>query len=415
LSPPGSLEALPLPIGALRRWLDPKDKRAISLSDAGNPLEEESQDWRMEAPPTVFVWRGEESERRSLRDLKPGDTVVLAATRGGLRRGNFDPASREPVTDLGDAVQWAQRQRPTLRCHPALLAQYGLPAAPESPSEETEELFEEALRAFLSADPPAQPKWLAPVWKSLKAKRRVVTGPPGAPITLLGRARRGEESSGEDTSAHTGVAVPLARHLRGVGDWAADFAAAAGLSAARVDDLREAGRQHDIGKADPRFQRWLHGGSEVRAALSPHPLAKSAIPASDRAAREAARRRSGYPKGARHELQSLALLQGDAAWLDELAARGGDAELVLFLVASHHGHCRPFAPVVLDPLPVTVQFEGRAASSDHGLACLDSGVSSRFWRLVERYGPHGLAALEALLRLADHHRSALEQKEGLYD
>ena len=77
---------------------------------------------------------------------------------------------------------------------------------------------------------------------------------------------------------------------------------------------------------------------------------------------------------------------------------------------------RPFAPPVVDPDPVQVSYVVDdvpvAASSDHGLAQLDSGVAERFWLLVRRYGWHGLAYYEAILRLADHRRSEQEQRRS---
>ena len=42
-----------------------------------------------------------------------------------------------------------------------------------------------------------------------------------------------------------------------------------------------------------------------------------------------------------------------------------------------------------------------------GLERLDSGWTELFWWMVRDYGPWGLALLESILILADHHRSAL--------
>jgi CRISPR-associated endonuclease/helicase Cas3 len=233
-------------------------------------------------------------------------------------------------------------------------------------------------------------------------------------FALIERTGR-DATTDQEVSSFTGVEVSLNSHLNGVGDLAEAFARQCALPDAVVDAIAIAGRWHDIGKADPRFQVLLHGGDRFKAALAPGPLAKSAIPPADRAARLRARQRSGYPPGYRHELMSTALMLLDPAALK--ASADIDLDLVLHLVAAHHGWCRPLAPVVVDPLPVEVEFAGGTsrlrASSAHGLERLDSGVSDRFFRLVRRYGWFGLAWLEAILRLADHRRSAREQQAGV--
>ena len=88
-------------------------------------------------------------------------------------------------------------------------------------------------------------------------------------------------------------------------------------------------------------------------------------------------------------------------------------ELVLHLIASHHGHCRPFAPVVSDDECVHSSFELAGYhmewSGPTNLERLDSVVADRYWKLVQRYGWWGLAWLEAIVRLADWRRSEWEQ------
>jgi CRISPR-associated endonuclease/helicase Cas3 len=214
----------------------------------------------------------------------------------------------------------------------------------------------------------------------------------------------------DSTSSFTGVEVPLADHLAGVADVASGFAARLGVPGDLVADLRLAGEWHDAGKADPRFQRWLHGGSEFKALVQPAPLAKGTARLASRSAMRQARERAGYPAGGRHELMSLVLMESADG---VLTARAGDWTLVQHVVASHHGHCRPLAPWVPDPHPVDVSFSRDGircgGSSAHDLARLDSGVADRFWQVVRRYGWWGSAWLETLLRLADHRQSESEQ------
>jgi CRISPR-associated endonuclease/helicase Cas3 len=85
-------------------------------------------------------------------------------------------------------------------------------------------------------------------------------------------------------------------------------------------------------------------------------------------------------------------------------------ELLLHLIAGHHGYCRPFAPTVADEDPVDLDLvdlglAGSLSGDDRLRALpahqLGSGVAERFWRLTRRYGWWGLAYIEAIVRLAD--------------
>jgi CRISPR-associated endonuclease/helicase Cas3 len=190
------------------------------------------------------------------------------------------------------------------------------------------------------------------------------------------------------------------------------FADSIGLPERLAKDVALAAGLHDIGKVDPRFQRMLVGGSEVRHAMLTAPIAKSAVPTREAGVRQQARRRAGYPVGYRHELLSLAL----AASNPEVLEGASDPDLVLHLVSSHHGWCRPFPPALDDPEEIEVNWETDgvrlAASTRHRLARIDSGVADRYFRLVDRYGWWGLAWLEAVVRLADHRASEAERLGG---
>jgi CRISPR-associated endonuclease/helicase Cas3 len=116
---------------------------------------------------------------------------------------------------------------------------------------------------------------------------------------------------------------------------------------------------------------------------------------------ERLRRAAGWPKGGRHETLSLRLARASYA---EHPATDHDADLVLHLVASHHGHGRPSLPPCDDPVggEITATVDDHDLSASADLSVLDWDQPARFRRLNERYGLWGLALLEAVVRQADH-------------
>ena len=432
---PGSAEAMQVPLRAVRSWLSSAavtqvaDLEGTAAADDAAEATADSDTWR-----AVLRWRGDESDVvRQPDGVKAGDTLVIPAEYGGIEAGNWAPGSRTTVTDLGHRVQAVQRLRATLRLHPAVLGQlpYALPGIPfpsaidDDPYDDGQSAVGGWLDATNSVDSGDQ------VTNRIIAflrgdRRRVVMrvaaqGAEGLGSTtfvvtskvLMPRVAAREEVAADAveyeaaTSSFTGRPIRLTSHLKHVGQWAQSFAAACGLPEGLAHDLMLAGRFHDLGKADPRFQRMLRMGRLGDG----HYLAKSGLSASQRAEREQARREAGYPQGGGHELLSVALAQRTA-----LGDTATDWDLVLHLMASHHGACRPFAPAIHDAHPSHVTYDQDGLTLEHssvtGMARLDSGVADRFWLLVRKYGWFGLAWLESILRLADHGASAMEQSDA---
>lgn len=466
LAPPVIREALPIPIWAACAWL--ALAAVIDVGDVEGIAGEEPQRTGRRA----LRWRGRDqidSESIMPDQITPGETLLVPASYGGADEYGWHPSSDLPVNDIGDecaneiahefAVSAFRRRPYRLRLDVGRLRS-DIDEAYESRGRDLgEEIgiekkqITELLQAYVVQaedrfNIEAAEAMLAPAAKS----REFVAYPPGTSnrIVLTMKPKKqatqlfsklsaavlesgDDHTDSDDTASTIGVEISLRSHCGGVGRWARTFASDCGLSPELTEDLELAGRLHDLGKADRRFQIWLHGGDEIEEAMSTELLAKSGMQPNDRAAIRAAGRRAGYPEGARHELLSVALIRNN----DLLKAKAHDWELVLHLVGTHHGRGRPFPPTVLDlkPQQVSVEVESHppgtgllisetmkqekgathsasellTARSDHGLERLNAGWVGQFWQLVPRYGAWGLAYLEALLRLADYARSAQEQ------
>jgi CRISPR-associated endonuclease/helicase Cas3 len=150
-----------------------------------------------------------------------------------------------------------------------------------------------------------------------------------------------------------------------------------GLPAAASRLLAKSASVHDLGKMRTNWQAYAGNYGYPQRPKKPHPLAKFT--------------KRGNPNllkigdlTYRHEFGSLRDSQTLLADLE-----GSARDLVLHLVAAHHGNTRPvIAPVDQDAVP--------SASAE-----LARQAAFRFARLQRQWGSWGLAWWEALLRAAD--------------
>ncbi|MBI3408163.1 MAG: type I-U CRISPR-associated helicase/endonuclease Cas3 [Planctomycetes bacterium] len=426
--PPTSMEALPVPIYAARAWLT--GSAAVDVSDVEG---ESSADAEADPSPLNCIrWRGpDHSELIDPGQVRPGDTIVISSARGGADDYGWAPESKTPVRDVADHCSSLARLLPVLRLYPDMIQQWEAPPRGGRPS--LSQTIREVLQTDDQDEPPdwslllrsirewpGIPDWVtkATAWLADKPHKLIPYPPATRPgIALVSRKRtkpptdllreaetdQGDFTNEDDTASLTDR-KSLTVHCREVQELARHFAHLAGFPSVVFEDLALAGWFHDVGKADPRFQAWLHGGDEIAAVAAPELLAKSDDDMSprNRAAIRWARVRAAYPAGGRHEVLSVALLARSNGAL----AKASDRDLVLHLIGTHHGWGRPFVPVVPDPdeFPISLQHGDTTlrASNRHGLERLDSGWTDRFWTMVRRYGYWGLAYLEAILQLADH-------------
>ncbi len=422
LVPPRQAEFIQVPIGAVKSWLADNEKE-MDIADVGQAQEPENAHTSDEANTKDWVrWEGfgeGAKDNVGIGDIRPGDVLIVAPESGGLTAGTWDPSSEEPVSDFGDAAQIESGRRATLRLDPNL-PHVVRPPTPAGEVEADTSPFSRVttwLEAQVS-EPNGLPHWMREAIERLGSDfdvNAVGIGndqPSGSYYILTARDPKtkkpvvdaGTLDGSDEAGSFTATGISLSQHLNGVGERTGHIAERLGLPPEIVRDLRLAGRLHDLGKVDSRFQSQLVGGDPVELAMRRgEPLAKS-LPGT--------RGIAGYPTGMRHEMASVAMIESSA----DVLGLAHDEDLVLHLVGTHHGWGRPLPPIIEDPDPQMLSYawDGHCltTSSDLVEGSLALDMADRFWRLVECYGYHGLAWLEAILRLADHQQSAEESKQA---
>lgn len=440
--PPQRHEQVEVPLAAARRFLAgmPRiDSTDLEAEPDGSPEERTPAAAGLRA----FVQRGEDWWLVEPRDVRPGDLVVVDASAGGHDAWGFTGADGAvaDVADLGPGLavlEGSPNAGPfTFRLDSASLESWVGRAL--------EEDERDALAAARATDGDDRIGAVRTLLTLLADRLHACRLPRAAAATIavvLDRIDQGavmslaggdvpvhddasdrsdrslrlllrsgdvaplDASDESDASSETLIEagagrVPLDRHLASVGARARRYGEQLGLSVRLLAAVELAGRFHDLGKADARFQGMLTGGASWMAEAAGPDLAAMVAKSAQRTRRqrEDARSAAGWPSGYRHEAISLALVE---AAPDEIF-ENADRELVAHLAAAHHGHGRPLFPPVLDdrPVDVVVDVDGVLIETCSEGSHPGWSQPERFRRMCDRYGPWGLAWLEAIVRLAD--------------
>ncbi len=382
--------------------------------------------------------------------LQPGDTIVVPCGYGGCDEFGWNPNTKQPVTDLGAQAHYHQRLKGAIRVTRLTLANAFMHERRSDGENVAAEIWRRLVAVLADAGDEIDARTmkrhltniheLPTAWLRLLNDRGGQRGMGGRRLRiaalkendwsagfvmydervlgpgLLDHTEEDVENGSDATtdregSSATGVAIDLIDHLDGVERRAREFAFRVGLDGPTTKVLALAGRLHDLGKSDPRFQADLYGAAGLfRLGLAEFMIGPLRAK-SDRAS-FFRRGQRAVPENFRHEALSVPLA---AKHLEVEALDENERDLLLWLIGTHHGYGRPFFPPCFDPEPATnaeVMIDGQslAVTAAEAPLRLDQGWFERAERLRWRYGPWELARLEAILRLADHAASAEEQR-----
>lgn len=400
-TPPLSSECFPTTLGTLRHLL--------------GEAQRVPRTFRFRTGETVELPRPDDALRTSAVDLRPGDIVIVDASLPVMREHVIH---REPLKAADDVYERAagESDLPGIRIMPfsdrkpdrpdpyrRLLKELGAILTPlsrdtlghrRSIADLLNERLDDVVAVLDSGDADVVARRVREAARALVRAKHLTDLATGydengeltwVVITPLS-ARLPSDLRQIVSPNPNDEPVPLTQHAQAVAERAAELGLAVGVRAPLPDILEWAGRHHDDGKQDIRFQRILREADSVDQTL----LAKSSRRRTSMARQHEAQLQ---PAGWRHEQLSVVIAADTSDSLLDTEHR----PLALRLVGTSHGHGRPSFPhaagELLDP-------------DDPSIASARLLFDRGGWDdLVEstetRWGIWGCAYLEALLRAAD--------------
>ena len=286
-------------------------------------------------------------EKDEFQNKLVGKIIVVDARFGGLKDGLLDKESDDVPETTDDIADWSEK------------AGFRVRRAESRDERDPEWRFEDAFALRLDGEASVL-EWLI--------------------------VEHYKDAAGTEDARSVSKPQELALHQVWAREEILRNAKAVGLSKAATDALAVAAQMHDEGKKASRWQRAFKAARDANAYGLSGPLAKTRGPI-DQAILD------GY----RHEFGSLPWVERSAAFR---ALADDWRDLVMHLVAAHHGQARPVIETrACDDGPPS-SLEERAQA-----------VALRFARLGKCWGPWGVAWWEALLRAADQ-RASRDNEEG---
>jgi CRISPR-associated endonuclease/helicase Cas3 len=283
-----------------------------------------------------------------------GKVLIVDVCLGGLRGGLLDAASDDPIEAADDIEKWSKEAQFRVR---RIIARPDGASLPER--QEDGWRFEDDFVLRRDGE--------------------------GTPLERLVVEHFRDAAQKEDARS---ISKPqeLAAHQEWARREMLRIAEGVGLSSVAANALAVGAGLHDEGKKAQRWQRAFKA-----------PLAKDEHGAYKVFAKTRGPIDQAILSGYRHEFGSLPYVEASAEFKALLVDW---RELVLHLVAAHHGRARPVIETrgCEDGPPSLLEDRARA-------------IALRFARLQKRWGPWGLAWWEALMRAADQQASR-DNEEG---